>query len=193
MDTKTQPVPGYYVWDVPGESAIVYLNLDTLDRLEAEILHGFGATPKRGVEAGGVLLGSVERRPHARTIVRIRDFEPVDCSHRRGPAYRLDEAESQTFQDTCEHWKLDPSRPVGAVGFYRGHTREAAGLDREEMARMDREFPQPEAVALLVRPFAGKPSVGGFLLRQEGEFPLASPREFPFRRKELTGVESTFR
>jgi hypothetical protein len=191
MDPKTQPVPGYYAWDVPGQSAVVYLSLDTLDRLEAEILRAFGTNPKRGAEAGGVLLGSVEHgaRKDGRPVVRIRDFEPIDCSHKRGPAYLLDEQEARTFQATCEHWALDPSRPVGAVGFYRSNTRDTFGLDSEDLARIDGNFPQPEAVALLVRPFATQASVGGFFLRQRGTFPAASPLEFPFRRKELTGVE----
>ncbi|HXP86449.1 MAG TPA: hypothetical protein VN841_17100 [Bryobacteraceae bacterium] len=191
MDPKTQPVPGYYVWDVPGQSAIVYLSLDALDRLEAEILRGFGAVPKRGAEAGGVLLGSVERgaATNGRTVIRIRDFEPVGCSHKRGPSYWLDEQEARTFQETCEHWKPDPSRPVGAVGFYRGNTRDESGLDSEDLARIDRQFPQPEAIALLVRPFATRASVAGFFLRQGGTFPAASPLEFPFRRKDLTGPE----
>jgi hypothetical protein len=195
MDMKTQPVPGYYVWDVPGQPAIVYLSLDTLDRLEAELLRGFGTGPKRGTESGGVLLGSVEPGVGARgrAIVRIRDFEPVACSHRRGPAYRLDEEESQTFHETCKHWKPDPSRTVGAVGFYRGHTRDEAGLDAEDLARVDRLFPQPEAVVLLVRPVPAKAGVGGFFLRQEGGFPAVSPREFPFRRKELSGSEPVSR
>src|SRR5580692_2559064 len=121
MDLQTQPVPGYYVWDAAGQPVSVYLSLDTLDRLEAEVLRGFGAIPKRGAEVGGVLLGVVEPASAnvGRSVVRIRDFEPVGCSHKRGPTYSLDETEARTFADTCEHWKLDASRPMGVVGYYR--------------------------------------------------------------------------
>jgi hypothetical protein len=191
MDIKTQPIPGYYVWDVPSQPAVIYLSLETLDRLEAEILRGFGAIPNRGAEVGGVLLGAVEdgAAPDGRTVVRIRDFEPVGCSYKNGPKYTLDEGESRTFQETCEHWKSHPSRALEAVGYYRSHTREESRLDAEDVTRMNRFFPQWEAVALLVRAFAGKPSVGGFFVREDGAFPSATPLEFPFRRKELTGIE----
>ena len=115
--------------------------------------------------------------------------DKTTVKRRKHETYSLDDDESRAFQETCEHWKADPSRALEAVGYYRGNTRDEAGLDAEEVARMDRFFPQWEAVALLVRPFASKPSVGGFLLREDGTFPSASPLEFPFRRRELTGVE----
>jgi len=124
-----------------------------------------------------------------RSVVRIRDFEPVGCSHKRGPTYSLDETEARTFADTCEHWKLDASRPMGVVGYYRSATRDEPGLDAEDLALLDQHFPQPEAVALLVRPFATKAGVGGFFVREQGAFPSASPLDFPFRRRELTGQE----
>lgn len=195
MDPHTQLVPGYYVWDVPGQPAVVYLSLEALDRLEAEVLRGFGSIPKRGAEVGGVLLGSVE--PGAgmdgRTVVRIRDFQPVACTYKRGPAYLLDEDESRNFQEACTHWKPDPAQSTGAVGYYRSHTRDQAGLDAEDLARMDRCFPEAEAVALLVRPYATTASVAGFFLRENGAFPAAPRLEFPLNRADLTGVEPAMR
>jgi hypothetical protein len=42
---------------------------------------------------------------------------------------------------------------------------------------------------LLVKPFATKPGVAGFFVRENGAFPAATPLEFPFRRWEMTGEE----
>jgi hypothetical protein len=44
-----------------------------------------------------------------------------------------------------------------------------------------------------VKPFASQPCVAGFFLREDGAFQAASPLEFPFRRRELTGVEPPLR
>jgi hypothetical protein len=54
---------------------------------------------------------------------------------------------------------------------------------------LDGNFPSPAQVALLVKPFATKPSVGGFFVREKGVFPSATRLEFPFRRWEMTGEE----
>jgi hypothetical protein len=188
MMPSTQLVPGYYVWEVPGKPIAVYLRLETLDRLEAEVLRGLGAIPKRGAEVGGVLLGSLESSPSG-TIVRVQDFEPVACSHKRGPTYSLDEEESKTFAETCAHWRPDPSRPMGAVGYYRSNTGDQLALEPEDVALLDQHFPGPHGFALIVKPFATKPCLAGFFPRDNGAFPPASPLEFPFRRRELTGVE----
>jgi hypothetical protein len=59
MATRTQPPPGYYVWEVPGKPVAVHLHLDVLDRIASEVMRGFGAVPKRGAEVGGLLIGIV--------------------------------------------------------------------------------------------------------------------------------------
>src|SRR5271154_7484672 len=88
MASRIQDAPGYYVWDAPGQPAIIHLHLDVLDRLSAEAMRGFGAVPKRGAEVGGLLLGSIEpgRAGHP-AVVRIEDFEAVECEYQRGPSY----------------------------------------------------------------------------------------------------------
>ena len=40
-----------------------------------------------------------------------------------------------------------------------------------------------------MKPFATKPGVAGFFVRENGVFPAATPLEFPFRRWEMTGEE----
>jgi hypothetical protein len=54
---------------------------------------------------------------------------------------------------------------------------------------LDRLLPGPAHVALLIKPYATKVSVGGFFVREHGEFPESTPLEFPLRRRELLGEE----
>jgi hypothetical protein len=187
METRTQDPAGYHVWEVPGQSVVVHLRLDVVDRLAAEIMRGFGSVPKRGAEIGGFLIGTI--RPGVPAIVRIDDFEPVVCEYRRGPSYQFTEEDDAALEDGWQ--RLQPSvSPSGyAVGYFRSHTRDGFFLAPEDLELLDRFLPGPAHVALLIKPYATKVSVGGFFVREHGEFPESTPLEFPLRRRELLGEE----
>ncbi|MCU1339970.1 MAG: hypothetical protein JWO19_5551 [Bryobacterales bacterium] len=187
MDPATQAAPGYFVWEVAGQPVVVHLRLDVVDRLGAEILRGFGAVPKRGAEVGGILVGDIE--PGDISIIRIEDFEAVPCKYVRGPSYLLTEYERMLFDEVCERRSPESAGHTYAVGYYRSHTRDGLGLEPEDVALLDRYFQLPTHVALVVKPYATKASVGGFFVRKNGAFPAATPLEFPFRRWEMTGQE----
>ena len=185
MEPAAQGVPGYFVWQAPGQPVVIHLSVDVVDRMGADILRGFGAVPKRGAEVGGVLIGTVTQggAPAKIRTVRIEDFEAVPCTYARGPSYLLTEAERTYFDEVCQR------RSAKVVGFYRSHTREGLTLQPEDLQLLDRSFPPIAQVVLLVKPFATKPGVAGFFVRENGQFPAATPLEFPFRRWEMTGEE----
>jgi len=177
MEASAQGVPGYFVWQVPGQR-VVHLSIDVVDRMSADIMRGLGLVPKRGAEVGGILIGTVQS-----DTIRIENFEPVPCTYARGPSYLLTDAEREAFEETRQR------RGTEAVGYYRSHTREGLALQPEDIQLLDKLFPSGATVALLVKPFATKPGIGGFFVRENGVFPAATPLEFPFRRWEMTGEE----
>ena len=181
MEPATQAVPGYFVWQVPGQPVLVHLSVDVVDRLGADILRGFGALPKRGAEVGGILTGTIEGGDIS--TVRITDFESIPCTYARGPSYLLTDSELVHFDEVCRR------RSAEIVGYYRSHTRDGLALQPEDIQLLDRHFAQPAQVALVVKPFGTKPSVAGFFVRNKGVFPATTPLEFPFRRREMTGEE----
>jgi len=189
MAAGTQDTAGYYVWEATGKSVVVRLHLDVIDRVLAEVMRGFGAVPKRGAEVGGVLIGTIERDGE-QTVVRIEDFEPVECGYARGPSYLLGDEERAAFEEAVQQWQPDESRPAYAVGFYRSHTRDGMSLAGQDLQLMDECFPSPAHVALLIRPYGTKVSMAGFFFRENGVFQETTPLEFPFRRRELTGEEA---
>ena len=69
-ETGTQPE--YYVWEIAGRPNVVKLSLKFVDRLLQEAMRGFGSMPRRGVEMGGILLGSIDRSGD-RPVVVIDD------------------------------------------------------------------------------------------------------------------------
>jgi len=179
---------GYYVWQVPGKPVLVHLHLDVVDRLLSDVMRGFGAVPKRGAEVGGVLIGTIERGDPS--IVRIEDFEAVECSYKRGPSYLFTDEDGTAFQKACRRWKPDGSRRAYAVGFFRSHTRDGMSLAPEDVELLDEYFSSPTHVALLIKPYGTKVSLAGFFIRENGTFPEVTPLEFPFRRRELAGDEA---
>jgi hypothetical protein len=184
---------GYYVWEVHGQPVVVHLHLDVVDRILAEVMRGFGAVPKRGAEVGGILIGFVEHRAAEHgdvSVVRIDDFEPVECGYKRGPSYLFSGDDAAAFADAVRQWQPDATRSTYAVGFFRSHTRDGLSLSGEDIGMMDEYFPAPSHVALIIKPYGTKVSLAGFFIREDGSFPDTAPLEFPFRRRELAGEDA---
>ncbi len=169
---------GYYEWSSAAGGISVLLRLDVVDRMLPGILTAFGAVPKRGAEAGGILLGTLEG-----ATIRIDDFEAVPCSYRRGPSYLLAEPDLAAFEAAVR------SKGRQAVGYYRSHTREPQAISEEDRALCARFFPPPHGVALIVRPYATRPCTAGFLAYQDGKLPDWPAEQFPLRRRQIEGGE----
>ncbi len=187
METSAQGASGYYVWEAGGKPFEVHISLDVIESMGVEIMRGFGLVPRRGAEVGGVLLGSIEHGEG--TIVRVEDFTAMPCGYARGPSYLLSPEEQETFEGTVDSLRANAGQTHYPVGYFRSHTRENLTLGPEDRELLDRCFPDPSHVALLVKPFATKAGTAGFFFREEGAFQEATPLEFPYRRRELTGEE----
>ncbi len=183
----------FYVWEVPGKNTVIHLDYSVVDRLLIEVMRGFGAIPRRGAEVGGVLLGSIE--PGERTIVRVEEFEPVVCEHRRGPSYLLSDADTARYDEIVARHRFNPEKRLYAVGGYRSHTREGMALQPEDLRQWDTYYPEASSIFLLVKPFATRVSMAGFFFREDGgKVQTEAPYlEFPFRRRELGGGASSAR
>jgi hypothetical protein len=177
--------PDFHVLEVPGKVSI-QLSLDMVDRLQQEVMRGFGAVPRRGAEVGGILLGTTTiTGPSA----RIEDYELVPIEYKRGPSYRFSAGDQETFRAAVHRARTGKER--GPIGYFRSHTRDAVGLSDEDLKLLSNYFPSPEAIVLLIRPFASKPSLAGFYFKEAGVFPSGPPLiEFPFRRSDLTAARA---
>ncbi|MEZ5351726.1 MAG: hypothetical protein R2762_03755 [Bryobacteraceae bacterium] len=178
-----------YLWAVPGKPVSVQLEIDLVDRLLQEIMRGFGVVPRRGVEMGGILWGSVQVSAEGYRVV-VEDFEPVPCQHSKGPAWLLCDEEQVLFEDTLARWAHAEGKRTFAVGFYRSHTREGLGMTEEDQAIYGQYFRDPAAIALLVKPFATRTATGALFFREAGGFKSdATYLEFPFHPGQLSGDE----
>lgn len=178
-----------YLWAPTGKDASVTLDLDVVDRMLADVMRGFGVMPKRGVEVGGVLLGEFTGSGG----VRVTDYELVSCQHTRGSSWLLSAEETDRLRAVCDRWLSSPGGHTTVIGLFRSHTREGFQVTPEDADLLDRMAPDPSSVYLLVKPYATRVSVAGFYFREDGGIRTMGPPylEFPFRRRELAGEEST--
>jgi TonB family protein len=173
----------FYCWEVSGKPVSIYLSLDLLDRLEREAIETFKAVTKRGSEIGGVLVGRVV--PGARPAVVIEQFEPVECTYSRGSLYLLSDEDKTGLEQTLSRVK-SAANGLSAVGFFRSNARSQLVLDDDDLALAKERFSDPNQVFLLVRPFAMKPSLGGFFFWENGQIQGEECyQQFPFKRAEL--------
>lgn len=172
-----------YVWEDPGDSIMIQLSLDVVDRLSAAIERGLGSGD-RGIEVGGILLGRLD--PSGGRALLIEDFELVPCEHARGASYTLSRDDLATLGA-----HLEQRRRNAVVGYFRSHTRPGMYVDQDDFAIISSYFPDSSQVFLLVKPSPEGSQVGGFFFWEEGDMNRKAPyRPFPFNRKKL--VEGDF-
>jgi len=185
ISTDSSPRSSYH-WEVPQKPVSVNLLFDMIDRLDKLVVENFRSLTSRGSEIGGILLGRATTG--SSPLVTVEEFELVSCDYSRGPLFRLSDADMARFERAIEQHATGATR---AVGFFRSHTRKGLALDPEDVSFLDIYFREANHIALLVRPYASKPSTGGIFLREDGVIRMeASYLEFPFRSSELTASVS---
>jgi hypothetical protein len=167
-----------YVWEDPGDSIMVQVSLDLVERLGAAVQQGLGPG-LRGVEIGGILLGRM--LPGVGRAVLIEDFEPVSCEHLRGASYTLSPKDRRLLGV-----RLARRGPRQVVGYFRSHTRPGMYLDQDDFTVFSQYFSEMWQVFLLVAPAAEGAATGGFFFWEEGDVNRRSPyRQFPFDSAQL--------
>jgi hypothetical protein len=166
MDSHTAVVEtaGYYTWNGPVD---IRISAEALDRILADAFRGMGLLPRRGVEVGGLLLGTVSAG--AAPSLEIEDILAVPIEYAFGPAYRLSENDKEQLREVLRRWERSPGRPAYAIGFYRTQTREGLSLTAEDLRMFSDYFPDPVSLALLIRPGLGKSEAAIFLRDRGGE------------------------
>ncbi|HUK17134.1 MAG TPA: energy transducer TonB [Bryobacteraceae bacterium] len=150
---------GYYRWDEPDSNLTVYLQPETVDRLQIEALAGAGFRSHTGQEVGGVLLGRTVLEG-GRILIVVEEFEPVRCEHLHGPFYALRGEDAAVFEAAIAWGGTRPMRSV--VGYYRSHNRNGLFLSADDLELIQCHFRGPESVFLLIKPLPNGACTGGF-------------------------------
>jgi len=162
-------------WGIPERSLAIEFQPEAMEGLLVEAMSGLGLLSRgRGVETGGILLGSVRREGELRCI-RLLDFRPLPCEHARGPAYLLSDAELAELRRMAAAWSPRPGRQPYLVGFWRSHTRGPLALRAEDVAVLGQLKGGGCELALLVEPRGAGPAVAALFLPEGGSFQSGPP------------------
>ncbi len=169
-----------YLWQVPAKPVSVHLSLEVIDRLGLAVKEGFKLLPRRGLETGGLLLGS-EKRVNGGIVVFIEDFEPLESEHAFGPSYLLSAADRKLLEERVT-WHRGRRSPA-VVGFYRSHTRREFALTVEDIALMDEWFSRESNVFLMLQSNGESPPTAGFAIWEGKKIRSSVPYgQFEFSR-----------
>lgn len=185
----------YVSWQRRDAPVTIRLRPQAMQGIYQEVMEGFNALPRRGVEVGGVLLGVRDG-----DRVTIEDFEPVLSEHRFGPSYLLSETDTQSLKETID-WFQSGARPqLAVVGFYRSHTRSEFSATGEDEKIFAEDLPEGADAFLLIKPLRQQTAVADFFFREDGRlrkgssplrFPFESRSELAFRTDALPTAEGT--
>jgi hypothetical protein len=176
----------------PGKPLEIRLDHSVIQRINIEVMRGFGVTRRRGTETGGLLIGKIDRLSSP-PVLHIQDFEVCPCEYASGPSYLLSANDWQNFKQTVSRWEPSLDRDLYAVGYFRSHTREGFALDENDASVFRAFFRDPLDVALLIKPFATRVAEAGIFLQDKGALAAESPAiEFQFtgRQKQPSVAEA---
>lgn len=173
------PTSPYYRWEVPGKPVSVLLSEDVSDCVVIEGMRGLGLVPRRGAEVGGLLLGRVQAG--SPSVVVIDKAVPVPCQYASGPTWTLSHNDRVVLRAAIAEHTNGLQVPVG---FYRTDTREELAFSAADLDLFREFFPEPESVALIVKPRVMQSSIGALFIWEDGTVPETSPLEFALQSRQ---------
>lgn len=136
-----------HVWESPDGGAKVTWAPGILESIRANVMDAFMALPRRGAEAGGLLLGRIEDTAPLRA--RIDGFQPIACEHRFGPSFLLSES------DHARAAEMVRGTP-GMVGLYRSYTGREAVPDSADQELIEAYSARSARFLLLLQPLSAE-------------------------------------
>jgi hypothetical protein len=136
---------------------------DVLETLRVEAVDAFNSLSHGGLETGGILLGR-----QTEGSVEILGCQPLVCEHSTGPSFVLSEKDETALQAALAELKQGVLQPIG---LYMMHSRRGFSPVETDRRIMDRYFPEPWEMALLLMPVKLGPTRAGFFVRSPGAEP----------------------
>ena len=161
-------------WRSDDGSTFVTVPTGVVDRIAGYVAEAYKSLPRRGAEAGGLLIGGVRIGPV--TEIFITGFEPVACDYAFGPSFILSDATQADFRAAIAR---HPAAEI--LGYYRSHTRSGLGLESSDRELITRIFPGLSGLVLMIKPTSLSDLTGCYFFFQRGNLEMrrVGP-QFPF-------------
>jgi len=158
-----------------------------LETLDALVRRGVSAIPRRGLEVGGILIGSRDREGAVSKSITIDRVLPVPIEYAFGPSFRLSHNDEPALKSAAAGIR---DREGGViVGHYRSHTRGAAEVTADDLFISELLRPEVEPVILLIEASPQTLPLGFIFLGDNGE-PWTPMLRFSLREKPVPEPDS---
>lgn len=160
--SEEAPLTESFTWSVEGHAIRICCPAPVLESIRQAAWEGLQKVPRRGLEVGGVLLGTREGDE-----IRIAAWRPIPCEHAKGPGFELSAKDEADLRQLLESTASDPGlQGLEVLGWFHSHTRNGVTLTAADLDIYNRFFPAPWQIALVVRPHAYEPARAGFFFRE---------------------------
>ena len=162
-------------WEVPACPFPIEFAAEKLEEIRLAVTDQFYALPRGGLEIGGVLFGLREGNE-----LRIQDYRMIECEHLTGPSFLLSEKDraglARLLEESAKDEKLAGLAPVG---WFHSHTRSGIFLSPQDLEIHETFFPEPQQIALVLRPANLDPTRAGYFFRgADGNMTSECAQEF---------------
>ncbi len=174
----------YFDWEPEGSPVSIHMHRDTIDAISRDVTDAWKTLARPVLETGGLLLGRVE--PGERPTVWIERYERVDCRHKAGPRFVLDEEDKAGLEKAAAD--VLSGGETAVVGFYRSHLRDGLQLEESDFELVRRYFSDPADLILLIKPENPFKMSGQFFVHGAGTGDTAVGPAFPFHGHPIVGA-----
>src|ERR1700744_818245 len=179
----------YFDWEPDGSPVSIHMHRDTIDAISRDVTDAWKTLARPVLETGGLLLGRVEAGE--RPTVWINRYQPVECRHKAGPRFVLDEEDKAGLEKAAAEVLAGET---AVVGFYRSHLRDGLQLEDSDFDLVRRYFSDAADLILLIKPENPSTMSGQFFVHGAGTGDTAVGPAFPFRGHPAVGAaEEPFR
>jgi hypothetical protein len=167
-DAAPAETPDLAFWSLPQSATRIVYSIPLFYEIDFIVNEGYRKIPHGGIEVGGLLFGSITPAE-----VRLEAFRAIECEHASGPSFSLSDRDLEKLDLQLASASIDPDlKGLQTVGWFLAHTRSGLELSSREAELVDRLFPQPRQITVLVKPERFQPTRFGFLERAaDGSMP----------------------
>jgi Gram-negative bacterial TonB protein C-terminal len=173
----------YLNWEPEGSPVAIHMHRDTIAAISRDVTDAWKTLARPVPETGGLLLGRVEAGE--RPTVWIERYQRVNCRHKAGPRFVLDEEDTDGLEKAAADVLAGGETAV--VGFYRSHLRDGLQLEESDLDLVRRYFSDAADLILLIKPENPSKMAGQFFTHGAGTGGSAVGPDFPFHGHPAVG------
>lgn len=174
----------YLDWEPEGSPVSIHMHRDTIDAISRDVADAWKTLARPVLETGGLLLGRVEAGE--RPKVWIERYQRVECRHKAGPRFVLDEEDTAGLEKAAAD--VLSGGETAVVGFYRSHLRDGLQLEPSDYDLVRRYFSDAADLILLIKPENASTMSGQFFVHGTGTGASPVGPAFPFQGHPMVGA-----